>query len=230
MTVNPMADSRLPACAGNTLEAWNLYIKDAVHPRVCGEHNGTITLGTIEIGSSPRVRGTHQLPGRLRAGVRFIPACAGNTFVAPSERAYSTVHPRVCGEHFMLAYFMMGRFGSSPRVRGTLSGGSGGSTPTRFIPACAGNTRALSLSSVSRSVHPRVCGEHCAVPARNGFNYGSSPRVRGTQLRPQTSPAFNRFIPACAGNTASETFRSGYGTVHPRVCGEHIGSWCPRMQ
>ncbi len=52
---------------------------------------------------------------------------------------------------------------------------------------------------------------------------GSSPRVRGTLRRFGLYPSDIRFIPACAGNT-NMMRRLTYGTtVHPRVCGEHVG-------
>ena len=50
-----------------------------VHPRVCGEHDGTRRDVNPTVGSSPRVRGTRwPVAGGQSAG-RFIPACAGNT-------------------------------------------------------------------------------------------------------------------------------------------------------
>ena len=54
--------------------------------------------------------------------------------------------------------------------------------------------------------------------------YGSSPRVRGTPVHKLLSDQIQRFIPACAGNailfsTGRESF-----SVHPRVCGERVGT------
>ena len=80
-------------------------------------------------------------------------------------------------------------YGSSPRVRGTRKDGKAAPRLHRFIPACAGNTASALVKPCSRTVHPRVCGEHL-------------PRGRG-------GGAERRFIPACAGNTQpdSETLR-----------------------
>ena len=50
---------------------------------------------------------------------------------------------------------------------------------------------------------------------------GSSPRVRGTLEAPRDSSRSQRFIPACAGNTAAVLRASLELAVHPRVCGEH---------
>ncbi len=213
-----------------------------VHPCVCGEHMRRCIGFAHARGSSPRVRGTLVPFLMFLRKVRFIPACAGNTRTVPSERWPRTVHPRVCGEHksFIAAHFPS--IGSSPRVRGTpnrlplLQGGR------RFIPACAGNTTLSAAptgsrpvhprvcgdtvrvwrTSIKSSVHPRVCGEHNEHRLRVRGVAGSSPRVRGTRLRPAVRVLERRFIPACAGNTSSASSPGPRTAVHPRVCGEHV--------
>ena len=50
---------------------------------------------------------------------------------------------------------------------------------------------------------------------------GSSPPARGTRLREVLYLAHDRFIPACAGNTAHFSAYSSGVTVHPRLRGEH---------
>ena len=49
---------------------------------------------------------------------------------------------------------------------------------------------------------------------------GSSPRVRGTVRPFHTKIRILRFIPACAGNSASPEMIEDTTPVHPRVCGE----------
>ena len=49
--------------------------------------------------------------------------------------------------------------GSSPRVRGTVSCRTAGSSAVRFIPARAGNGRADCRGDRRYPVHPRACGE-----------------------------------------------------------------------
>ena len=93
----------------------------------------------------------------------------------------------------------------------------------RFIPACAGNTLCNKRTARKVSVHPRVCGEHFNSSSAGGNNYGSSPRVRGTQLFHRLRFLDIRFIPACAGNTSGSARRPRFRPVHPRVCGEHQG-------
>src|SRR4030042_890560 len=112
---------------------------------------------------------------------------------------------------------------------------------SRFIPACAGNTKHTRISAFKQSVHPRVCGEHKRVYLKVSSWVGSSPRVRGTQdaeslpsLLHRFIPAWAgntklalrvgdhcRFIPACAGNTPVKAAVTMVSAVHPRVCGEH---------
>ena len=132
----------------------------AVHPRVCGELIFSPIDHTRQFGSSPRVRGTprcvchrdatppvhprvcgelHDARSRRQTGLRFIPACAGNS--------RSTTTPK------------SGVSGSSPRVRGTRPPSVAVLVAPRFIPACAGNSSSRRTRCVRRSVHPRVCGE-----------------------------------------------------------------------
>ena len=60
----------------------------------------------------------------------------------------------------MCPIMMLTAAGSSPRVRGTLRRAVVMSGQKRFIPAGAGNTVVVILSSVRKPVHPRGCGEH----------------------------------------------------------------------
>ena len=180
-----------------------------------GEHD----FGTV--GSSPRVRGTLTRARCSDGRSRFIPACAGNSTERIRIMLLWPVHPRVCGELPPARRLVLGAFGSSPRVRGTLAAVAKAPSAARFIPACAGN-----------SVRPL---------AARFRRPGSSPRVRGTPrrfARPRPTP---RFIPACAGNSSRHVSRLRQpigssprvrGTrrraptaacrrpVHPRVCGE----------
>ena len=68
----------IPACAGNAPRQGPPIWRLTVHPRVCGERGIVVGRARTAVGSSPRVRGTHQRLGRLVLRIRFIPACAGN--------------------------------------------------------------------------------------------------------------------------------------------------------
>ena len=191
-----------------------------VHPRVCGEQRAPRLHDQALVGSSPRVRGTAVLPGSLPPALRFIPACAGNSWRRPPPTCPSPVHPRVCGEQRLRHPARISNCGSSPRVRGTATPPSRNPCCRRFIPACAGNSSGLPLLGGTVTVHPRVCGEQIVGKQKAGCTVGSSPRVRGTVLEKLVLVLGERFIPACAGNRASALRAWASAAVHPRVCGE----------
>ena len=87
---------------------------------MCGEHQIDVQ-GTLDAqGSSPHVRGAHDVAGEWLASKGIIPACAGSTG------------------------FGEGRFevasGSSPHVRGALELAPEPCANIGIIPACAGST------------------------------------------------------------------------------------------
>ena len=112
-----------------------------VHPRVCGEQYLSEAAGIFVPGSSPRVRGTAKIDVQLPRGLRFIPACAGNSSARQKHAVISPVHPRVCGEQAAQHAYATQPAGSSPRVRGTEEALICHTLAQRFIPACAGNSR-----------------------------------------------------------------------------------------
>ena len=158
-----------------------------------------------ETGPSPRVRGT-PLP-IVERGLETdgpSPRVRGTPLVTERPQHLITVHPRVCGEHFLSTKLQAHGAGPSPRVRGTRS-----------------QKHAM---MVATSVHPRVCGEH-GFSASQILNHGGpSPRVRGTHQAVVNGLEEVRSIPACAGNTALPLLVVKLRTVHPRVCGEHFGA------
>ena len=89
----------IPAWAGNTYYLFSILIPKAVHPRVGGEHCGTIRLIGCSAGSSPRGRGTRPRAALASRIAGFIPAWAGNTCPWPLSHGSRPVHPRVGGEH-----------------------------------------------------------------------------------------------------------------------------------
>ena len=152
--------------------------------------------------------------------LRSIPACAGNRSSRPRRRRCAAVHPRLCGEQSPSGASKIMIDGSSPRVRGTVSCLPRFRPVPRFIPACAGNSRRLPRGWSTCPVHPRVCGEQRSGSQPARMYDGSSPRVRGTAADGEARRALERFIPACAGNSAARITTATAGTVHPRVCGE----------
>ena len=51
----------IPACAGSTEDALSAHHLGRDHPRMCGEHKTVARLVQLGQGSSPHVRGAHQV-------------------------------------------------------------------------------------------------------------------------------------------------------------------------
>jgi hypothetical protein len=64
-------------------------------------------------------------------------------------------------------------------------------------------------------------GESGSKPKSVSAFIGSSPRVRGIQIRAVAESNWNRFIPASAGNTGAPSSSPRARPVHPRECGEY---------
>src|SRR5581483_10936872 len=190
----------IPAGAGNGTPVSPLTKDRPVHPRGCGGRAKRSHADAVNVGSSPRVRGTDRGSEALRCVRRFIPAGAGNGSSASRSSIRGAVHPRGCGER-PTDYTDGGiGSGSSPRVRGTGRAARSRSAGSGFIPAGAGNGGGACASGFLGSVHPRGCGERARL-GNGGFDLaGSSPRVRGTAVL-ASSPA-------------------KFPAVHPRGCGE----------
>ena len=137
-----------------------------------------------------------------------------------SGAPFRSVHPRVRGERSCTVKLATGMPGSSPRARGTGSGGFRAREGCRFIPACAGNGLAGEYGTSDDAVHPRVRGERFSHSTMQIIHGGSSPRARGTDLRHGLHQPLERFIPACAGNGSYPLPGFGRSSVHPRVRGE----------
>ena len=212
----------IPAHAGNTRCRTTRRRGRPVHPRARGEHHWQKSKRFIRRGSSPRTRGTPFCRFQRRARTRFIPAHAGNTPGRLFGFQAHPVHPRARGEHGVALGLASSNFGSSPRTRGTLLASLDFAAQLRFIPAHAGNTRAIGQTHATHAVHPRARGEHGHKAVYLNDTTGSSPRTRGTPNADGRPQASKRFIPAHAGNTRRKPRYSPPFLVHPRARGEHL--------
>ena len=172
-------------------------------------------------GSSPLARGTHEETKDVNAGLRFIPARAGNTRTGPRPTRRLSVHPRSRGEHWDGDRKWADQSGSSPLARGTRQNDARAKQSLRFIPARAGNTGCWSIPPTAGPVHPRSRGEHTLTPTSVAPDAGSSPLARGTRGHGPRDRPERRFIPARAGNTRRVRRRGALEPVHPRSRGEH---------
>ncbi len=93
------------------------------------------------------------------------------------------------------------------------------STPTRSIPACAGEPSSQRFSPGARTVYPRVCGGTCGQGSLVSLKPGLSPRVRGNPSPAAVAGPPVGSIPACAGEPTSHIPRQIVSAVYPRVCG-----------
>ncbi len=111
--------------------------------------------------------------------------------------------------------------GLSPLARGTLVSPPHRKRWCRFIPAGAGNTLSVTHSSNYQPVYPRWRGEHNERNNAQAFWSGLSPLARGTPNGSDVRRLRYRFIPAGAGNTATQCSNEPFDPVYPRWRGEH---------
>ena len=192
-----------------------------VYPRWRGELFCALAFCWLSRGLSPLARGTLCRCQHCWRVIRFIPAGAGNTVPRIISLSSSTVYPRWRGEHSASLMLIIGLGGLSPLARGTRRQRIVRLPLHRFIPAGAGNTSTLSITTDREPVYPRWRGEHPNGSALSYPQIGLSPLARGTQSDAIDALIDARFIPAGAGNTeGAEEYRI-QNAVYPRWRGEH---------
>ena len=107
-----------PADAGKTAKkrVRRRYTRD--HPRGCGENCISRSIGTVQVGSPPRMRGKLFFLSMLPLQCRITPADAGKTSVCIICNIFAWDHPRGCGENLKVALCGPVQTGSPPRMRG----------------------------------------------------------------------------------------------------------------
>ena len=110
--------------------------------------------------------------------------------------------------------------GSSPRIRGTPLVAFGTSTYSGLIPAHTGNARAPSVAGLERRAHPRAYGERWLSLPWSSEAWGSSPRIRGTQVVSHAECQKAGLIPAHTGNARRRVALIRGLRAHPRAYGE----------
>ena len=155
----------------------------------------------------------------------WIPACAGETTLAPSSGGGCWVHPRVRGGDPGYRAIFTGPSGPSPRARGRLTFAVWAQAADRSIPACAGETCGPAGERSRRGVHPRVRGGDELETRQMARGKGPSPRARGRPAHGGCGCCAGRSIPACAGETLRARMQLTCAEVHPRVRG---GDFCTR--
>ncbi len=191
----------IPAHAGQTELTWLFHRHPTDHPRACGANAVISCYKHSCSGSSPRMRG--KLGVHVRGGLvaRIIPAHAGQTSIISRESSIVSDHPRACGANLLVVWVSAHSCGSSPRMRGKRRCESCRKYAIRIIPAHAGQTRCQRERCRSHPDHPRACGANPLCRCSRARNCGSSPRMRGKQLRRELHKVARRIIPAHAGQT-----------------------------
>ena len=154
----------------------------SVQPRMRGEHSSGLAWDATSDGSAPHARGTRSTKAKRLCCSRFSPACAGNTGSSGSGGTITTVQPRMRGEHIPDDDLFYTVNGSAPHARGTHRFAKFIVPPTRFSPACAGNTLSTTRMCITGTVQPRMRGEHNRRKKKTLVESGSAPHARGTLL------------------------------------------------
>ena len=186
---------------------------------MCGGAAGVFGVGEQSMGLSPRVRGSPDVYRHVHRTRRSIPACAGEPEPRCRVKVEIEVYPRVCGGASPFALARTARKGLSPRVRGSRFHVRIESTPSRSIPACAGEPVSYMSGADAMKVYPRVCGGASRLSSCPRTVFGLSPRVRGSRRQNQKGIHLVRSIPACAGEPSPCPSSSAPTWVYPRVCG-----------
>ena len=177
------ADGRIiPALAGNTAQHPQYHHPSPDHPRSRGEYWLRLDPFLVLAGSSPLSRGILGKRGRNLRTERIIPALAGNTAWSALVKVISPDHPRSRGEYKVWEAVGQTLDGSSPLSRGIRTPRRRGPSPTRIIPALAGNTCQLGCCVHWGGIIPALAGN-----TRSGSRIRSPvrdhPRSRGEYRR-----------------------------------------------
>ena len=200
MGASRLASGSIPAGAGKPSPDTRGWMARRVHPRGRGEASFRETCGQLDLGPSPRARGSRNRTSRPSPASGSIPAGAGK----PSRRGPSTTPAR----------------GPSPRARGSRQDKAAPVKAPRSIPAGAGKPPPDTTARGRPTVHPRGRGEADDRQRHVQPDTGPSPRARGSR-RARPCPSWPpRSIPAGAGKPWRGYLAGDLYRVHPRGRGE----------
>ena len=210
-----------PALAGKTCRICRRCSPVADHPRACGENPTRFCISITILGSPPRLRGKLAFISDSQTQGRITPALAGKTDFFTHDCFPDSDHPRACGENIPTSRPSALHFGSPPRLRGKRARAWHHQGADRITPALAGKTVKSKLLSMSKSDHPRACGENFHNRIKDGSWFGSPPRLRGKLYGCGLPSKCRRITPALAGKTCSRLVFCQAAQDHPRACGEN---------
>ena len=171
----------IPAGAGEPPAVADAHSNPSVYPRGCGGTPLNASKSIQASGLSPRVRGNHNMYGRLVDDEGSIPAGAGEPAAHFAVDCQCSVYPRGCGGTSGRSNSTRMESGLSPRVRGNLNIPNAPATLTGSIPAGAGEPQPRPPHVGSTQVYPRGCGGTSLTGRLHLPPTGLSPRVRGNR-------------------------------------------------
>ena len=151
--------------------------------------------------------------------VGVIPVPAGQPCGRDHSAAGRKGHPRTCGAARLSLPSTARRSGSSPYLRGSPGGGPLPLWHRGVIPVPAGQPPPPFPCWRRVWGHPRTCGAAEVMAGRVWFSSGSSPYLRGSQVRRRMPPATRWVIPVPAGQPDPRPEQVGQLRGHPRTCG-----------
>ena len=147
------------------------------------------------------MRGKLYRPAQAVSGARITPAGAGKTIVQAELGLHGEDHPRRCGENSRALACRLRARGSPPQVRGKPMVSQLLSEVAGITPAGAGKTLERKGFIVTKTDHPRRCGENDVRLRKFDPVPGSPPQVRGKPFPHQVCRTDSRITPAGAGKT-----------------------------
>ena len=170
-------------------------------------------------GRSPRARGRLAAPRARVMHPGSIPARAGETVAARSQRRIFRVDPRARGGNPLPRPTPSRSTGRSPRARGKPEPAELHVARRGSIPARAGETLATWTAWASTTVDPRARGGNPRQGRKRPLHGGRSPRARGKQILEKARQMQLGSIPARAGETGYLPNPASTPEVDPRARG-----------
>ncbi len=150
----------IPTYVGHTCATSRNLRNTSVHPHIRGAYGPLLPKLQRHFGSSPHTWGIRSAHLLQRFLGRFIPTYVGHTQRVGCSLLRPTVHPHIRGAYDVSARSRHRVCGSSPHTWGILSGRSGPTPCTRFIPTYVGHTARSDPPTVQRPVHPHIRGAY----------------------------------------------------------------------
>ena len=173
----------IPADAGEPRGRRCKGARPRAYPRGRGGAGRTVTGWWVDLGLSPRTRGSRWSARSTSSSLGPIPADAGEPWCLGRAPTALGAYPRGRGGASEDAIDELVRKGLSPRTRGSPPGDHRRILVLRPIPADAGEPAGLAAPSENFRAYPRGRGGAVEVTRASNALQGLSPRTRGSLPR-----------------------------------------------